>query len=62
MRGKHHWTVLLVSSYDDEPTTEQVLFETNRRAKADDFVYVHRYLENCDSDYCYIRLWIRKDY
>ena len=62
MRGKHHWTVLLISIYDDEPTTEKVLFQTNKRIKADMFVESHRYMEIDDSDYCYVYLHIRKDY
>ena len=66
MRGKHHWTVILHIQYydewEDEPDRQEILYETNKRAKADDFVYTHRHLENLDSDYVYSRLWIRKDY
>ena len=62
MRGKHHWTVLLVVMYDDEPTREKVLYQTNKRIKADMFVESHRYMEINDSDYCYVYLYIRKDY
>ena len=62
MRGRHHWSVLLVSMYDDEPTIEKELFKTNKRIKADMFVESHEYMEVLDSDYCYITLRIRKDY
>lgn len=62
MRGKHHWTVLLVAMYDDEPTREKVLYQTNKRIKTYMFVESHRYMEINDSDYCYVHLYIRKDY
>lgn len=62
MRGKHHYQVLLITMYDDEPTTKKVIYQTNKRLKAELFVINHEYLRIDDSDYCYRYLHIQKDY
>ena len=48
--------------YDDEPTTKKVVYQTNKRLKAELFVIDHEYLRIDDSDYCYRYLHIQKDY
>ena len=65
MRGKHHYKVLLITQYDDSEygeRTEKVVFQTKKRAEAEHFIATHGYLENLDSDYCYVQLWLHKDY
>ena len=62
MRGKHHYTIELVTIYDDEPQTIKILFKTNKRAIAEWYVYTHEYLRIDDSDYCYRFLNLRKDF
>lgn len=66
MRGKHHYTIFLLTTYFEDycdlPNEEKILFQTNKRAEAEKFVDRHYYLEVLDSDWVYKRLWIRKDY
>ena len=64
MRGRHHYKVILITIYDDddEPTTEKILYETNKRLKAELCVERHNYLRIDNSDYCYRYLYIHKDY
>lgn len=66
MRGKHHYTVILIYSYDEEDeffvNHQEVKFQTNKRWDAERYIERHRYMEVTDSDWCYIRFWLRKDY
>ena len=66
MRGKHHYTIVLYTTYDgemiDSPSEEKVMFKTNKKAEAERFVERHYYLEIRDSDWVYRRFYIRKDY
>ena len=50
MRAKHHYTIYLVTESRDDiddnfTISEKVVFQTNKRAEADRWLYNHLYLE-----------------
>lgn len=75
MRRKHHYTIILITHHyegdyfeygDGHTTTETVVFETNKRFKAEQFYESHLYLESGtvykDIYYPWKELRFRKDF